>query len=207
VHIELGFVHAPQVHYRSVAKQRFHLNHVLDGRDKQVLQLWQSLGRCLISRIVTVVASRGRLHGERGSAVHVADGQCATGTLHRIGFGQRFHGVAGDDVRIIGTCQRDRDGLGGAVAGFGGVAVGVGLAADQLVVGTVHGVGPHACAADTERAVAVVARDVALDLEGRRAVHIADEQRAGGDLGRFGLRQSRRADAGDDRRVVATVVG
>ena len=154
-----------------------------------------------------VAACSARLRGEGGGAIDVSNVQGAAGAEGCIGFGQGFDGVASDDGGIVGAGQRDSDGLGGAVGGFGGVAVGVGLAVDQCVVGTVHGVGPHACTVDAEHAVAVVTRDVAFDMEGGSVVHIGDAERAGGVLSRIGFGQDRRADTVDDRRVVAAVEG
>ena len=80
----------------------------------------------------------------------------------------------------------------GAVGAGDREGVGVGGAGDELVVGRARGVGPGAGGIDGEGAVA--AGGAGLRHEGRRAVDVADGQRAGGrDVGRrVGLGQVRR---------------
>ena len=71
----------------------------------------------------------------------------------------------------------------GAVGAHHVEVVGVVVAGDELVVGRARGVGPGAGRIDREGAVA--AGRAGLRHEGRRAVDVADGQRAGGgDVGR-----------------------
>ena len=156
---------------------------------------------------IAVAACGIRLRTESGGAVRVGDRQRAAGGQGHVGLGQAGGVGATDHGRVVGARERDGDDLGRAVGCFGGVAVGIGLACDKLVVRRVHRVGPHASAVDAEHTEVVVASDVGLDLEGGSTVHVADGQRARGALDRVAFGQSSGAHTGDDSGVVGAVDG
>ena len=99
---------------------------------------------------------------------------------------------AGDHRRVVGAQDADGDDLAGAVGGRHREAVGVGRAADELVVGRCSWCRSrrrwHRC----EGAVAVGAGHAGLRHEGRRAVDVGGVEIAAGALRRIGLRQAGR---------------
>src|SRR4029077_1483586 len=156
-----------------------------------------------IDRERTIGSGGAGLGVEGRRAVDVADGQRAAGRdvsgavgLGQIGGGRRQHGG------VVGAQDVDGDGGVGAVGAGDVKAVGIGGASDELVVGAVGGVGPGAGRIDRERTIS--SGGAGLGVEGRRAVDVADGQRAAGrDVsGAVGLGQ-----IGGGRRQHGGVVG
>ena len=150
-----------------------------------------------------VAAGGAGLRHEGRRAVDVADGQRAGGrdVGRRVGLGQ-VDGGRRQNRGVVGAEDVDVDRGVGAVGAHHVEALGVVLAVDELVVGGARGVGPGAVGADRERAVA--ADGAGLRHEGRRAVDVADGQRAGGPDGGRAL-VSVRSTLADDRTAASLV--
>src|SRR5207302_785465 len=172
-------------------------------------------GKVVVRRVRVVGPRAGAVHRERAvgagggglgdegrRAVDVADGERAGGgniggqvrsEERRVGKGGGCGGVGAEDVdgdrgqRAVGAGHRER--------------VGVGRAGGKVVVRRVRVVGPRAGAVHRERAVG--AGGGGLGDEGRRAVDVADGERAGGGNigGQVGLGQVLRGGR-EDRGVV-----
>ena len=162
-----------------------------------------------------VVARAGHRHRHKGGrVVDVADRQraahCRGGPLglravQNTGqFRHRTADGAADHGRVVGTVDRDRDGLCRAVDCGNRDAIRVSGAADKLVVGGVGAVVPGANAVDREMTVAVAAGDTGLHHKGDRTVHVAGTQdAAGADIGcAVGLGHVGRARARDHGCIV-----
>src|SRR5205823_6390395 len=130
-------------------------------------------------REVAVAAGGGSLRHEGRRAVDVADGQRAGGgnVGGRGGLGQLDRSDR-QNGGVVGAEDVDGDRGQGAVGARHREGVGVGGAANELVVGGIRCVCPTLCRSDRE--VAVAAGGGSLRHEGRRAVDVADGQRAGG---------------------------
>src|SRR5207248_3220887 len=136
-----------------------------------------------------VGASSGRLTnacGESSSVVCCSD--LGGGNVgRRVGLGQ-VAGVGRQDRGVVGAEDVDGHRGVGAVRAHHVERIGVGRPGDELVVRRARRVGPGAGAVDGEGAVG--AGRAGLGNEGRRAVDVADGQRAGG--GNVGGRKSTR---------------
>ncbi len=163
-------------------------------------------GACRVDAEAAVGASSGGLGHKGGWAVHVADAECAIGAEHGIGFGEVNRGAA-QYRRIVGAKDGDGDHLRGAVGCRHRNAVGVAGAANEFIVGGIHGVGPHAGGVDAELAVAVGTGHVGLRHEGRGAVHVGRRECAASALYGIGLGQVGGTAASDDGRIIGAKDG
>src|SRR5438093_331868 len=118
----------------------------------------------------------------------------------RVGLGQVGH-VGREDRGVVGAGDVDGDRGQGAVGALDGERVAVGRAGGKLVVRRARRVGPGAGAVDREGAVG--AGGGGLGDEARRAVDVADGERAGGGNigGQVGLGQVLRGGREDRGEV------
>src|SRR5439155_987298 len=132
-----------------------------------------------VDRERAVGAGGGGLGDEGRRAVDVADGERAGGGNigGHVGLGQVLR-VRREDRRVVGPGDVDGDRGQRAVGAGDGERVGVGRAGRYLLVARPSCVGPGAGGVDRERAVG--AGGGGLGDEGRRAVDVADGERAGG---------------------------
>ena len=202
-----------------VARIGLEVNAVVAVRaDQQGVGVADAAGRCpgaaavgaVVERAVGVDASDGHAFDGAGVDVALTAHQGADQGSHGPGghggvlrHSAQGQGGRGQHGRVVRASDGDGHGLLRAIGRHGVEAVGVGLVLVEGVVRRVHGVGPHARAAQAEASITVVARSVGLRLEGFSAVHIADAQRAARALFGIGFCQAGGAAAGDDRSVVA----
>src|SRR5437588_94109 len=155
-----------------------------------------------VDREGAVGAEGGGLGDEGRRAVDVADGERAGGGNIESGRAScRESGGGREDGGVVGAEDVDGDRGQGAVGAGDRERVGVGRAGGKVVGGRAGGVGPGAGGVDREGAVG--AEGGGLGDEGRRAVDVADGERAGGGNigGQVGLAQVLRGGR-EDRGVV-----
>ena len=104
--------------------------------------------------------------------------------------------------RIVRASNRHRHHLWRAICRCHRDAVGVVCSSPELVVGSVHCVGPLACRIHRELTVAIATRNTCLSHKCRSTIYVCDRQLACRTLDRIILRQRACAHTTNDRRII-----